>query len=855
MTTQLEHDYRQKQEFDRLGWERSSEEDSVSTSRMLSLPQELQAVILRKEARVGDLIDVDLRKADLSDFWYLKEDGSSIRLALFLLEGARDEILDLMGGALFDASTTFHLSAGINDLIHRRLDDEFTELVSANLVNSPPLLQGLIAPSIPVNQVVAQCGTVPAGIPTFSVSSEGQLVAANTCPFSCLDESGLSPHLPRASLPLSSAELDTLSTTVKEEPKQENTPGAEDNTASIFDDPCGLTTASELHDRKLQRELLFRDSFEQARKQGFDGEPMAVLFKLLDSSSPYEHGRWMSFIRTEAISSNGHLEEAIRLLSLSMNFRSDSPYAPFWFQASEGAEALRTNILEQWKRGTLKDKLVKAGVGGLASIYDSKIDFRPDFIAVLAQVIDTRGERRTNKRISPSAYLTTVAKLSEALKTFGDLLSSDLLQGTLPHTFADPSMLPTFQRFGKLECEVAAETRSIPLAIDPRTASTLPLVIVDGELLFRDRILSRDDAWCQLYHYQEDAFEQGQARNNTSDKRQAYGKGSVVDLRGVTKEIHFIGDVQGRGDHVEAILNQKDDRGRRLWEKLRDDEAIVVFLGDLIHEERTGLTDDMYSSVVTVQNIMQLKIEFPENVYVLSGNHDVAGRMTKQGPFPALKSQTDAFAESLNFLYGGTESQFGNIKLDPRGHIELFTTITDPRLEGHPARTFFPTGSEIAWHEGFFRFFHRAFLDKGAFLALTDEVVAVHAGPAKTLTSIEELEEGIFQGRRATHLVDLTTSRYQKKENGYEETDIQRFLDSLGLPEAVLLMGHSPISDQRDRFHWQLGEKTDSQNTCRHIITVCSHDTFGTIVRPAKSSPEESVSLVSNECKIEWMPA
>ena len=124
--------------------------------------------------------------------------------------------------------------------------------------------------------------------------------------------------------------------------------------------------------------------------------------------------------------------------------------------------------------------------------------------------------------------------------------------------------------------------------------------------------------------------------------------GGFVDLKAVPEEIPivYVGDLHARVDNLNRFLNFA-----RNYELLKDGKLVVNILGDAVHPEN-GHTD-MDSSVVMMQQIMDLKITNPDNFYYYAGNHDSfstkAMRIVNGYPvFPGVLMQL-----RLEELYGG----------------------------------------------------------------------------------------------------------------------------------------------------------------------------------------------------------
>ena len=154
-------------------------------------------------------------------------------------------------------------------------------------------------------------------------------------------------------------------------------------------------------------------------------------------------------------------------------------------------------------------------------------------------------------------------------------------------------------------------------------------------------------------------------RFNRAVQKAKYQKGNFVDLRDLPTdvEIYVIGDVHGCWDNVEFILRHRaqfisgttiaiDRFPFSVLEKVRRAEAVLIFNGDVvhydIHSEYTLVQQDyirtkqgrdkafprkkeaqlmrkladMKATMTILDLVMDLKIENPDHVYWILGNHD-----------------------------------------------------------------------------------------------------------------------------------------------------------------------------------------------------------------------------------------
>lgn len=93
------------------------------------------------------------------------------------------------------------------------------------------------------------------------------------------------------------------------------------------------------------------------------------------------------------------------------------------------------------------------------------------------------------------------------------------------------------------------------------------------------------------------------------------------------REFLIVGDLHANKQNLKAILMDN----RNLF-KMRNDEAVLIILGDAVHDERVGHLHDMETSIEIMDIIIHLLNEYPDNVFYILGNHDTfSSRLGKSG--------------------------------------------------------------------------------------------------------------------------------------------------------------------------------------------------------------------------------
>jgi len=245
--------------------------------------------------------------------------------------------------------------------------------------------------------------------------------------------------------------------------------------------------------------------------------------------------------------------------------------------------------------------------------------------------------------------------------------------------------------------------------------------------------------------------------------------GGLVEFpRTEKREFIIIGDLHANVRNLQAILKDDDTRG-----KVKQDRAVLLFLGDAVHNDKTGFTYAMDSSIEIMDIILGLINEFPGNVLYLLGNHDsFAPELSKLGIQQGL-----LYREAL-------------LKARGKQYVALMQEFFD-------ALPLF--------------IIHRYFL-------------AVHAGPARggmtrnELVNVRHFENYLWQ--LTWNRLNETRSTPSMKEYGPADLDEARRL--LGCPRNIpIFVGHNPM--------WKWGEEDsiwiDALRCHDHVILYATLDT------------------------------
>lgn len=214
------------------------------------------------------------------------------------------------------------------------------------------------------------------------------------------------------------------------------------------------------------------------------------------------------------------------------------------------------------------------------------------------------------------------------------------------------------------------------------------------------------------------------------------GAGALLEIP-EDQTLIIIGDLHANLDNLLKILTENCLLGQ-----LAAGRATIIILGDAVHCDVPGQMSEMDDSILMMDLIFKLKLEFPENFFYLLGNHDsFEADISKNG-----LSQGVLLRKQLQ---------------EWRGR-EYVTEM-------------------------------QRFYDISALVMKSTACAACHAAPPRKRLSRAE----IIALREYPHTVkEILTNRLRRSHYlaGYDKKDVKRFRTSLGLPKkAALVVGHTPL--------------------------------------------------------------
>jgi hypothetical protein len=245
--------------------------------------------------------------------------------------------------------------------------------------------------------------------------------------------------------------------------------------------------------------------------------------------------------------------------------------------------------------------------------------------------------------------------------------------------------------------------------------------------------------------------------------------GGLIEFAKTEKrEFIIIGDLHANITNLQAILN---DSGN--IEKVRKDKAVLLFLGDAVHNDKSGFTYAMDSSIEIMDIILGLINEFPRNIVYLLGNHD-------------------SFAPELSKLGIQQGLLYRQALLNARGK------------------------AYVAAMQDFF--------DALPLFVIHKYFLAVHAGPTRggitrnELVNVRHFENYLWQ--LTWNRLNETRSTPSMKEYGPDDLDETRRL--LGCAREIpIFVGHNPM--------WKWGDEDsiwiDALGCHDHVILYATLDT------------------------------
>ncbi|MCL2484715.1 MAG: GNAT family N-acetyltransferase [Endomicrobia bacterium] len=340
------------------------------------------------------------------------------------------------------------------------------------------------------------------------------------------------------------------------------------------------------------------------------------------------------------------------------------------------------------------------------------------------------------------------------------------------------------------------------------------------------------------------AMDKGRSENG------GYQKGALVDLRKNGKEVIVVGDLHAKIDNLKNILETKDSFGVSNKEKIEKGDAVLVFLGDAVHDQNKEKAAQMHTSFEIMDLIMDLKIKSPKNVYYMLGNHDIEKDIVKHVPQAMfydmfLKALFDesTINDYFNALYqNGLVALGDNFIAAHAGPIvkekkteKMMDYEIAEFLQGldHNDPIFMQIVKNIKMEGDF----------EGALQSseLIKEYVNVHV--VKKLSD-EKNRKIIDKIKKLNPVYQLIWNRYSgDAELAYTGEDVNAFLKAFNMDpdNAALIVGHSPGNIDNGGWHKEVFPN--------HHIVVAEREKFG-FLRILSEGKKEFIEVDKNNEQI-----
>ncbi len=226
--------------------------------------------------------------------------------------------------------------------------------------------------------------------------------------------------------------------------------------------------------------------------------------------------------------------------------------------------------------------------------------------------------------------------------------------------------------------------------------------------------------------------------------------GGLLDLPKGKRPI-IIGDLHACVDHLHCILGHGSNRA-----DLEKGTAYLLFLGDILHDDRTGHMRETDDSLKMLNDVLGLLATYPDRVFYLRGNHDTFDERLRKSGVPQGTVFHDALLKASNTDFVKLVSQW---------------------------------------------------FDALPYVAIGGSFMAVHAGPVRGGCCREEI---IDIQRRPDYALQFIWNRVNEfhgtaSPKEYCGADIVQTIEKLGLaPGTHFIVGHNPLwNDGGTSGFWQ----------------------------------------------------
>ncbi|MDH3871295.1 MAG: metallophosphoesterase [Gammaproteobacteria bacterium] len=358
-------------------------------------------------------------------------------------------------------------------------------------------------------------------------------------------------------------------------------------------------------------------------------------------------------------------------------------------------------------------------------------------------------------RLSPGFTLAIDSKIDFQEQAFSSPRDAFRRQFSVSHTgdslvFKDPvSELGTY-------ISLTGDAQEVPRLTLRRRAALKRVLEIFGAPL---EALSQPDATTTLK--QVNAL----LRDETGRPKDSLGNpGGILELPDNVTPI-LVGDLHAQVDNLLTILSEN-----AVLDSLENGTASLVMLGDAVHPEEPDRLEEMESSLMIMDLIFKLKLQFPEHVFFMVGNHDSFFReLMKRGVPQGLLWEKHVLASR------GEEY---------KSELELFYQLSP-------------------------------------LLTISKDFVSCHAGPARRKISRQMLVD-VRQFPDIVHDITWNRIRTTAFPAGYTRSDVRQFRKGLEVSsDTPFIVGHHPCS--ADETLWLNAGQIDQH----HVVISSRPDRVG----------------------------
>ncbi len=137
----------------------------------------------------------------------------------------------------------------------------------------------------------------------------------------------------------------------------------------------------------------------------------------------------------------------------------------------------------------------------------------------------------------------------------------------------------------------------------------------------------------------------------------------------------IIGDLHANRENLVSILDHENNRA-----DLESGKAACIFLGDALHDDRTGHMKEMKSSVEILDDLFKVFLRYPGRIYYIRGNHDSFDeRLRKSGISQGLECKNELLAAKGREYVEAVDRFFSSLPVFVIGQGYVITHAGPPR--------------------------------------------------------------------------------------------------------------------------------------------------------------------------------